>query len=353
MSIDLEKLLLEISPEAPAGANLEYDPGFAELEQAARGKPEQQMGSTIIPAEEPNWRDVVAKATELLLRSKDLRVAVHLAGASLRTAGLGGFRDGLTLVRGLVDTFWDTLYPQLDPDDDNDPTMRVNALAPLTDANGLLRVLRETPLVESRAVGRFAYRDFQQATGALPVPKGKKAPELASLDAAFGEAPLDAVQATEQALAQAMEQVRALEGVLTDRVGSEQTADLRPLYDLLRHLRQVVLDRLKPRLDLLQPDPPEADVSDETAQGDAPAADTPRAAAVSAPGEIRNRDDVDKTLQRLCDYYERFEPSSPLPLLLHRAKRLVKLSFLDIIKDLAPDAVSQVERIRGVDTDSK
>jgi type VI secretion system protein ImpA len=54
-------------------------------------------------------------------------------------------------------------------------------------------------------------------------------------------------------------------------------------------------------------------------------------------------------LDKICDYYERYEPSSPLPMLLKRAKRLATKSFLDILEDLTPDGVSQARIIGGVE----
>ena len=64
-------------------------------------------------------------------------------------------------------------------------------------------------------------------------------------------------------------------------------------------------------------------------------------------GEIATREDVVRVLDKMCDWYARAEPSSPVPLLLRRAKKLVHMEFMDIIRDLASDGVSQVERIRG------
>ena len=54
-----------------------------------------------------------------------------------------------------------------------------------------------------------------------------------------------------------------------------------------------------------------------------------------------------RTLKLICDYYARSEPSSPVPLLLKRAQRLATGSFLDILRDLAPDALTQVEKVLG------
>jgi len=38
-----------------------------------------------------------------------------------------------------------------------------------------------------------------------------------------------------------------------------------------------------------------------------------------------------------------------VPLLLRRAKRLISKDFLEIVRDLAPDGVPQVELIRGAE----
>jgi type VI secretion system protein ImpA len=55
-----------------------------------------------------------------------------------------------------------------------------------------------------------------------------------------------------------------------------------------------------------------------------------------------------RRLDEVCDYYARCEPSSPVPLLLRRAQRLVGKTFLDLLRDLAPGGVSEMEVISGV-----
>ena len=65
-------------------------------------------------------------------------------------------------------------------------------------------------------------------------------------------------------------------------------------------------------------------------------------------GVVRSRDDVVMLLDKIIGYYERHEPSSPLPLLLARCRKLAALSFLDIVKDMAPAALQQVELLGGI-----
>src|SRR5690242_1849993 len=124
--IAAESLLEPVSASSPSGDNLEYQPEFAELERASQGKPAWQMGSAIVPGEPPNYARVIRLATELLGRSKDLRIVVLLVRAASETAGFEGLDVGLAVVRGLVERFWESLYPELDPDD-GDATMRMAA----------------------------------------------------------------------------------------------------------------------------------------------------------------------------------------------------------------------------------
>ena len=67
--------------------------------------------------------------------------------------------------------------------------------------------------------------------------------------------------------------------------------------------------------------------------------------------EIGNRDDVLRTLDRILGYYARHEPSSPVPVLLNRARSLVSADFATIVRNLIPEGISQFEKLRGPEGD--
>jgi type VI secretion system protein ImpA len=54
-------------------------------------------------------------------------------------------------------------------------------------------------------------------------------------------------------------------------------------------------------------------------------------------------------LDKICQYYARSEPSSPVPYLLKRARRLAEKNFMEIIGDLNPEAVEQIAKVTGVE----
>lgn len=350
--IDIEELLSEIAADAPCGEDLEYDPAFAEMEKLAQETPERQYGETIIPAEPPDWRGVKKMALSLLERTRDLRVAVYLTRALLQTDGLPGFGDGLALVEGLIERYWDSVFPQLDPEDNNDPTLRVNTIVALCDLETTLRALRETPLVSSRALGRFSLRDVQIATGVLtPVVTDEQAelPTLARIDAAFQDADLEDLQTTATTATHAMERVERIEAALTDRIGVTQAPDLSALTGVLKEIRQVLAERLQRR-----------------GAGVGPAAEAVAAAAAGTGlpgsiagegqrlvvGEIASREEVIRMLDKLCEYFNRYEPSSPVPFLLKRARMLVTKNFMEILLDLTPAGAEQANLIFGIHSEN-
>jgi type VI secretion system protein ImpA len=338
--VNLGELLAPISADEPSGPNLEYDAEFAKLERTAAGKPEQQVGANIVPAEDPDWKAVGKEAQALFARTKDLRVAVHLAKALLRLGAFAGFSEGLTVLRSLVDGYWDTVHPRLDPEDDNDPTMRMNALAALVDAPTLTAV-RTAPLVVSRALGKFSVRDIQVATGEVPPAAGETAPTMATIDGALDSIDAETLAATVAAAKTALDDVAAIETLVTERVGASRAVTLSKLTALLAAAYKHVATAANRRAPLATE--PVAGGGDSSAAGGA----VPTQARSGMPGEVHTREDVVKALEKIIGYYERNEPSSPIPMVLKRAKRLASMSFLEIMKDVAPDAVPQATLLRG------
>lgn len=336
--IEVDSLLAPLSPEAPAGPDLEDDLDYASLDAASRGKPEQQFGDTVIPAEEPEWREVKRQSLEILARTRDLKVGVLLTRALVRTDGLAGLADGLAVLAGWIEGMWDAVHPQLDPDDP-DPILRRNRLNTLADAGELVNAVRDATIVASRAVGRYSYHDVLVATGKLPAAADAEPPSTAAIDAAFQDVPVEAIQETSAAVEAATAALGGLESAFTAKVGATRSVELGPLKTMLQGIRQVLGEQLA-RKGAQAPEGSMADGSVPAGVGGAPA-------GAAAPGEIRSHDDVVRALDAICRFFESHEPSSPVPILLRRAKRLTNKSFLDLVRDLAPDGVSQVEMIRG------
>jgi type VI secretion system protein ImpA len=338
--VDVDVLLEDLEEAAPCGPNLEYDPAFLELEQSALGKPEVQYGDTIVPAVPPEWKQVKKQALDLFARTHDLRVAMPLVRALLALHALPGFADGMRLLERLVAERWDGVHPELDPDDGNDPTLRINSLAQLADPATILRDLRETAFVMLPGLGPLTLRILEQAHGEAPVPDGQTALAPASIDASLADVSDDAMQVATAAVNGALESAVNLEAALVRHVGSTQALSLGPLTRQLRRMADLLASRAPSAQEDAADAPLDADGSAQ--QGGSIA---PRAAAIT--GDVASRDDVIRMIDKILAYYQRYEPSSPVPMLLERAKRLAPMSFMEVMENLAPDSMQQLNVIRG------
>jgi type VI secretion system protein ImpA len=333
--LDTEALLAPVSDEAPSGVDLSYDAEFLELEQVSQGKPEQQFGDTVIPAEEPDWQEVAGRAEALLGRSKDLRVALLLTRALTRLYNIEGAATGLSVVTEMLSRYWDTLHPELDHEDNDDPTMRLNALAPLADSETFLRELRSAVVAASPQHGRVSVRDVLVAGGKIAAASGDTLgrPEVEGIMravAAENTAPLEAG-------VRSMEAVRALEALLDAKGVLTQAPELGPLKGSLYTLSQFCKEALEGS----------GEAADAVADAEHGVPAQASYARANVPGQIATRDDAIRALDSVCRYIEQAEPSNPAPLLIRRAQRLMSKSFVEIIEDLAPESLAQIQSLAG------
>ncbi len=339
--IDVENLLKDISAEDPCGLDLEYDTEFGEIERSAQGKPEQQVGDSVIPKQEADWASVKKLTLSIFGRTKDLRLAVHLTRSLLQLEGFVGLNEGLALIKGLLERYWDNVHPQLDPDDNNDPTIRINTLSTLSDPESMLQAIRESILLVSPVFGRISFRDILIANGKLTLSSNsdEKIIDIATIDGAFMDADVEVLQATADAISQSIESANLIESLTMDKVGSMQMLDFSGLSNLLKEVQKIMNEQLGRRGVV------DSEVS-KNAEEDIPTVSSTES-AIAISGQINSREDVIKALDMACKYFKQHEPSSPVPLLLERAKRLVTMDFMDILRDLTPAGVTQAEEIGG------
>jgi type VI secretion system protein ImpA len=328
--------------DSPCGPDLEYDNAFLELSQAAVGKAETQFDS----GAPPDWRDVRERAETLLGQSRDLRIAVYWLRALVHLEGMSALAPGLRLLHELLARFWEPLHPVLD---DGDAYARMNALGILSDPTGLIGDLRSAVLFRERGIGELRGRAFEIALNLL---QAKEEESVLSRDQ-IGQMLADI--AAKQPLARnwaeaALSHLKTLISFVNERVGIENAPDLKPLFTLLKAISGLIPAAAAPTNG--------DDQSSDDDGGAATTESTPTTTSRSAgqggrlSGGIGSRDDAVKALDMICEFLERTEPTNPAPLLLRRAKRMINRNFLQLMKELAPDALPEVARLMGVDPDS-
>lgn len=338
--INAEELLKPISNAKPCGEDLSYDAGLQELDVLIKGKPETQFSR----AEEPDWKLLHERCLELWGRSKDLRVATTLSLAALKTDGLPAFRESLALIKGMLDGYWEIFYPLLDPADNNDPTQRVNLIAALAtplatygDPMRVLERLRQAPLTDSRQIGRFSVTDIANSEAGTAGADGKPAISAQQITAAFRDTSPEMLLKLNQAVSDSVRFVKDIDTFLTNKIGADKAPDLTELPKQLLEIQK----RLTPYA---------GGAAGNVAPAGGPESAPPGAAPATAPvitGPIQSRQDVIRMLDKIRDYYQRHEPSSPVPYILQRAQRLAEMDFMQIIGDLTPEAIGDIQKITG------
>ncbi|MBQ0961318.1 type VI secretion system protein TssA [Ideonella sp. 4Y11] len=334
---------LEPLGDPPCGENMEYELDFLEFSQAAEGKPETQFSA----AEPPVWSDVESRAVALMERTRDLRIVVPWIRSQLYEHGLPALAPGVRLLHGLMDRFWDRLHPELDPDD-GDPFARITAVSSLAQFNGLLGDTRECPLLVDRRLAGLRVRDVELALDRLAPKPDEEPPSLAHVRGVLTDPDLAEPGAQlRSAVVDALEQLKELQRLMQDRFGFERTVDLKPIRGML----DAVQGLLPESFDDSGAGSPE-DTGDNSSSGDA-GAEAPRTRRGGGGAwSVESREDALKAIGLVCSYLERHEPTNPAQLLLRRAERLIDKNFLQLVRDLAPDAINEVARIMGVDPDS-
>lgn len=331
---NIQDLLTETSAEPPCGPDLTYDNDFQSMESAAQGKVEQQFGDTVIPAEPPDWRDVERQASALMQRTKDLRVAVLLCRAWTILHGLPGTLQGLQLCAALLERHWEHVHPL--PEDGDDYFMRMNALGTLSDVTGFVRDLRNADFLRG-ALGQISVRDAElMARGNVP----EDLPHLTADELRMASARAHAEgHETLLAVTPALQELDRIRACCEQHLPSHQQPELDGLRQLLLALGQW-LPQSTGDADTAAENDPATQVGTGDGLASQPAPGTPHTPA-------RNREQAIAQLLEIAAFVERTEPSNPAPLLIRRAARFMRMGFMDILRELSPDSLAQVEVITG------
>ncbi|MBC7686214.1 MAG: type VI secretion system ImpA family N-terminal domain-containing protein [Bdellovibrionales bacterium] len=326
---------LEPLPGEATGDDLEYDPAFLELGYAVAGKSETQFGA----AEPPAWLVARELAESLFGQTRDLRVAMLWGRAVINLEGLEGLAKALYLIHGLLENFWDALHPRPDPDD-GDTFARMSVLIGLDSIDDLLGDVRQSQLIVDRRLGGLRMRDVEIALTRLtprPDDSGTTAGQITGM---LGDLP-DLNKRLKLAVEESLEGLKSLQSLINDRFGTSNAVEVKNLRMMLTGMQSLLPDAVET-----------SDAKSEEGGEPSESLGEPPRRGSGGVGNIESRQDAVRAINLVCAYLERWEPTNPAQLLLRRAERLIDKNFLQLVRDLAPDAVNDVARILGVNPDS-
>lgn len=333
MSLPLERFLSRVSDESPCGENAfdHLDLGGilgASMQSIIGGTDEGMVEGGRAPEERGDWNGLLSEVGGYFTRTKHLGLANYALFAGVHLFGLRGMAEGITLHTQLLKLYWDNLHPAIVNGDDEE---RIELLEQI-ESDVVLSSVNQTVIAKGRLAGTYTLRDAISSSGG-----GE--PQAALVEASINETLRETPDFYERLLAELEEidaQLNFLIEVIRERLGKD--LDFPKLRQRLGALRGVVA-----RV---------AGVS-VTSPGECNESGAIAAPAINGPvgGEIRSRADVVEVLASLIRFYQRTEPTSPVPYLLSRVKRVVQMDFMEIVSEFGLTASPSIDDVFGTKKD--
>ncbi len=336
-ALDFDILLAPVTGDDPTGGAVPFTLR-ERLDQARKevNPDDFDARDPMRPAEAKlaDWPGIVALTTDALARtSKDLTLAARLVEAETRLRGFAGLRDGLRLIRRLVDEAWDRVRPVVEEPDDLE--VRAAALNWLDDTDRGARfptTVRLVRLVESPE-GTLSWLEWSQSS------KSEEAAER--VEKIVNAAPRERCQTVAEDLDEVVDELAQLLNLCNEKMGAVGPG--------LIQLRQAVIECQTLARQVLNRKGPAA-VAAETAEADAPGTDGEAGpgGSVGLGRIIATRAQAYQRLVEVATALEAIEPHSPIPHIIRRAVALGQLSFPDLMKELIKDAAVLNEMSRNL-----
>jgi type VI secretion system protein ImpA len=357
--IQFEQMLAPIPGDNPSGANLLYAGLHDEVREARRADDVLEQGEWKREQKAADWHKVFTLTTEALVtKTKDLQLAAWLAEALVNLHGFAGLHDGLKLLSGLVDTYWESLYPEID---EGDMEARANAIDMLN-RPFFIAAIQKVPLTGNPVGANYSYVEFKDSAKfdvpdnleALEFEARERAVQLKQLAATEGKVTSEqwrtAKNATRRAFCEDVfallnmcwDQYKALDAIL-DAKFQKQTPGLTDFKKCLEAVRSAVETMVKEKR-LLEPDP--VDQAEEAGQEGGAAS----AAGARIGGPVGTRAEAMKRLAEVAEFFRATEPHSPVSYLLQRAIHWGQIPLQTWLEEVIKDAgvLAQILETLGV-----
>ena len=342
--VDFEALKTPVSEQLPCGPDLDFegDPGYMNLVARIEGLlPESFFAfdrSTI------DFKAEIEALGALLQRTRDLRLLTILAKLLILDRNLSGFAACAGVMASLLKEHWREVHPSVTG---GDTSLRTAVLQTLDDLPSTILPLQYLPLVQSRRAGAISYRSHMIVAGEVARRAQEDAPDRAAIEFAISEAELPELIATRDAAERMQRAVAQIRLACIENAGFAEAPSLERLTPLTENML-ALLDGFvavrDPRAAIKAERGP-----DRVGDADPGLARTPEIAGFEGagtqvrPGQVATTQDAAAVLASVIAYLALKEPSSPSLLLVRQAEQLVGKSFVEIIRILVPEIISDAK----------
>jgi len=336
-----EDILTPIPGDNPSGASLRHAPIYDQIKEARRQEVGGPQGDWEHEIKNSDYKAVIQLTQDTIAtKSKDLQLAVWLAEALIYQEHMPGLNAGLTLLRDLTESFWDSLYPELE---DGDAEFRATPLEwfgnyfdPSKGSSPAFAV-RRIPITRS-GLDWFQYKASRsvpsdgEAQGSetkaearrTAIAEGKLSPE--DFDVAFRDTPKPFYRQLESDFKTAAENIEKLDSLCAEKFGDVAPGfrELRrSLEDVSTSARILLQEKLKIDPDPVSPSETSGESVEgaEALSGESSGDGLDLADGISGNLELRTRQDALRLLIAAARFLRRSDPSDAVPYLIVRALR--------------------------------
>lgn len=336
----VERLLAPISERLLAGESIRHTPLFEEIKEARREEMDLPQGQWVRPRKVADWDAVEALSTEVLYtKSKDLQIAAWLSEARVKRDGFSGLPFALHLLRHLLQTFWETLYPQ---PEENDVEHRSAILESLSEDLGL--AIRQVPITLAPS---YTWVHWQQAQRAAQLARSNGVAadqgDATVTEEQFGKAVEATSRAHFETLLRHLEESRSIYEELLGVVNAQfagQAPSLQDVCAAIDDCRHLITDIVKKKQEL-EPEPPPVSVEPtaipETVEDYQQSFGAGAAHTTTTRSAPPSRTLAVQHLKGVAEYFHAAEPQNPVNCLLDRALRWLQMSFAELLPEIIRD----------------
>ena len=355
-ALNIAKLLTPISEDNPSGLDIRDDPSpssaynqIKDARSAARAAERNSLFDGDSSEAHSNWQKILELAPQIISeQAKDLEVAAWYTEALIRKQGFHGLRGGITLIRELIEQYWDNLYPA--PDEDGLETR----VAPLTGLNGegaegvLIAPIRNVAITEDFDPGPFTMWQYKQAreiqkiadVDARNEKTNKTGFSLSDIESVVSSSSSEFFIALRDDISTAVDEYRRIRELLDEHCGTHESP---PTSNIINTLEET-LSAIKHLAKLKLPDESADEHShnlEELETNDDDATTPQSQSTAHSAGVVRTREEAFRQLTHLADFFQKTEPHSPISYAINRAIRWGNMPLEELMKELIPDANSR------------
>lgn len=349
--LDIEALLQPITEESPTGSDCRANPSAVSNYQtiksarnAARAEERNNVFSGGGSQAEEHWRKVIELAPKILKQeSKDLEVACWYVEALVRRYSYAGLRDGFAVLEGLVENFWEGLYPEIDEDGIE------TKVAPFAGMNGegaegvLIAPLRNRDICQGQNVGPFTFWQYQQVLEVQRLvdedAKEKKFKDLgydlSDIEKAVSETSTNFLVDLRDDLQECVTLYRKVSQKLDELCGIHESPPTSNIINVLEECLGAVQHLGRDKFPIEEVEAEDA----ESTEGENGTMDETNNAqpARAATGPVVSREQAFKQLLQISEFFLKTEPHSPVSYLLQKAVKWGNMPLSELMQELIPE----------------